>query len=113
MRRHLRAAIGAGGIVAVVAIAACAPPPGSPAPMTRVVTRPPHLYAERPIDSWGQNGIAYSVEIQGNTVYVGGDFSRAVKGKQSVPRSNVMAVNRDTGELFPGFVADTNGNVYS
>jgi hypothetical protein len=98
-----------------VAIGACAPPPspGSPAPLTSVITRPPHLYAERPIDSWGQDGIAYSVSIQGNTVYVGGDFNRAVKGKQSVPRSNVMAVNRDTGEVFPGFVANTNGTVYS
>ena len=99
--------------MAAAAVASCAPPPGSPAPMTSVVTRPPHLYSEQPISSWGQNGIAYSVDIQGNTVYVGGDFSRAVRDKQSVPRSNVMAVNRDTGDLFPGFVADTNGTVYS
>ena len=56
------------------------------------MTGPPHLYSETPINSWGQDGIAYSVDIQGNMVYVGGDFSHAVKGKQSVARANVMAV---------------------
>jgi hypothetical protein len=80
---------------------------------TSVVTRPPHLYSPNPISSWGQDGIAYAVDIQGNTVYVGGDFAHAVKGKQSVARANVMAVQRDTGDLLPGFVADTNGLVRS
>ena len=35
-----------------------------------------------------------------------------MKGKQSVARANVMAVQRDTGDLLPGFVANTNGIVH-
>ena len=35
-----------------------------------------------------------------------------MKGKQSVARAHVMAVQRDTGDLLPGFVADTNGIVH-
>ena len=129
MRSPVRALIPVGLVAAAILAAACTPPPNQPinpgssttAPTgpttsatttTTVVTRPPHLYSENPINSWGQDGIAYSVDIQGNAVYVGGDFSHAVKGKQSVARANVMAVQRDTGDLLPGFVADTNGIVH-
>jgi hypothetical protein len=116
-------------VAAAILAAACSPPPSKPpinpgssttapigpttsATTTTVVTAPPHLYSPTPIDSWGQDGIANSVDIQGNTVYVGGDFADAVKGKQSVARVNVMAVQRDTGDLLPGFVANTNGIVH-
>jgi outer membrane protein assembly factor BamB len=77
-----------------------------------VAQGPPHLYSADPISSWGQDGITYSVDIQGNTVYAAGDFAHAEKGNQSVARANVMAVQRDTGELLPGFVANTNGIVH-
>jgi hypothetical protein len=50
------------------------------------------------------------VEIVGNTVYVGGDFTTAVKGSATAPRANFMAVNITNGELLP-FVADTDGPV--
>ena len=130
MRSPVRALIPVGLVAAAILAAACTPPPNQPinpgssttAPTgpttsatttTTVVTGPPHLYSENPINSWGQDGIAYSVDIQGNTVYVGGDFSHAEKGNQSVARANVMAVQRDTGDLLPGFVANTNGIVHS
>ena len=129
MRSPVRAFIPVGLVAAAIVAAACTPPPSKPpinpgssttaptgpttsATTTTVVTGPPHLYSPTPIDSWGQDGIAYSVDLQGNAVYVGGDFSNAVKGKQSVARANVMAVQRDTGELLPGFVANTNGIVH-
>jgi outer membrane protein assembly factor BamB len=104
--------------VALVA-AACGPPrvvpPGStptaPAgPTTTLFTSPPHLYAQTPLNGWGQDGIANSVDIAGNIVFVGGEFDEAVKGNQSAPRSNVMAVERTSGDLLP-FVANTNGVV--
>jgi hypothetical protein len=117
-------------VAAAIVAAACTPPPSKPpinpgssttAPTgpttsvttTTVVTAPPHLYSENPLNGWGQDGIAYSVDMQGNAVYVGGDFSHAVKGNQSVARANVMAVQRDTGDLLPGFVANTDGIVHS
>src|SRR6476659_9696433 len=95
MRSPVRALIPVGLVAAAVLAAACTPPPSKPpinpgssttaptgpttsATTTTVVTVPPHLYSATPIDSWGQDGIAYSVDLQGNTVYVGGDFSHAV-----------------------------------
>ena len=120
------------GILAVALLAtACVPPPpppppggggggggGTPAgptvpPTTTIVPGPPHLYSENPFNGWGHDGIAYSVDIAGQNVYVGGDFARASKGNQSVPLANVMAVQRTNGELLPGFVANTNGIVYA
>ena len=77
---------------------------------TTVFTSPPHLYAEMPLNGWSHDGTAYSVDIAGNTVFVGGEFDAAEKGNQSSPRSNVMAVERTSGNLLP-FVADTNGLV--
>ena len=74
-------------------------------------TGTPSLYRDQPIDSWGQSGVAYAVEIVGDTVFVGGEFKNAVHGNQSIPRANVMAVDLPTGNLLP-FVADTNGVVY-
>jgi outer membrane protein assembly factor BamB len=63
-----------------------------------------------PLNGWSHNGTAHSVDIAGNNVFVGGDFSEARKGNQSVPRSNVLAVERTSGNLLP-FVANTNGLV--
>jgi hypothetical protein len=45
-------------------------------------------------------------------VYVGGDFSHAVRHAQSVPKANLMAVDINTGDLKTGFVADTDGTVF-
>ena len=120
-------------LVTVTALAACVPPPdpppggstvpttagGTTAPTapttttTTIVPGPPHLYAERPLDGWSHNGTVYSVDIAGHNVYVGGDFSRATKGNRFELRDNMMAVARSTGELLPGFVANTNGTVYA
>jgi len=125
MRSPVRALIPVGLVAAAIVAAACTPPPSQPpinpgssttAPTTSttttVATGPPHLYSATPLNSWGQDGIAYSVDIQGNAVYLGGDFAHAEKGNQSVARANVMAVQRDTGDLLPGFVANTNGIVH-
>ena len=129
MRSPVRALIPVGLVAAAILAAACTPPPSrrsTPAPRRRHQPADhahdddhdrrdraaPPLLRRRPINRWGQDGIAYSVDIQGNIVYVGGDFSHAVKGKQSVARANVMAVQRNTGDLLPGFVANTNGIVH-
>ena len=77
---------------------------------TTLFTTPPHLYRETPLNGWSHDGTAYSVDIASNIVFVGGDFDEARKGNQSAPRSNVMAVERTSGNLLP-FVANTNGLV--
>ena len=125
MRTPVRALVPVGLATAALLAAACGPPPtkppitpgsttvpGNPTTTTTVAQGPPHLYSANPINSWGQDGITYSVDIQGNTVYAAGDFAHAEKGNQSVARANVMAVQRDSGELLTGFVANTNGIVH-
>jgi hypothetical protein len=124
-RRTSKLLVPAGVLVGVALVAvACGPPKVDPpggtttttsttttsTTTTTLFTSPPHLYAQTPLNGWGQDGIANSVDIQGNTVFVGGEFSEAVKGRQSAPRANVMAVERTSGDLLP-FVADTNGVV--
>lgn len=53
------------------------------------------------------NGIIFSVEIVGNTVYAGGRFSKArpagvpAGGAGEVTRNNVLAFNLTTGQLLP------------
>jgi outer membrane protein assembly factor BamB len=130
-----RAAFAGLTIVAVMAAAACGPPPAPPplggstvptsaggttptAPTTTTTTTtivpgPPHLYSENPHNGWSHNGTVYAVDIAGQNVYAGGDFTMARKNNQSQARANMMAVDRSTGELLPGFVANTNGTVYA
>jgi Domain of unknown function (DUF5122) beta-propeller len=78
----------------------------------------PRLYSPTPLNGWGiskDTPGAFTeyvdvVEIVGNTVYVGGDFANAVKGPQTAPRANFMAVNITNGDLLP-FLVNTNGPV--
>src|SRR5262245_53183121 len=61
----------------------------------------PRLYSPTPLNGWGiskDTAGAFTeyvdvVEIVGNTVYVGGNFANAVRGPQTAPRANFMAVN--------------------
>jgi hypothetical protein len=113
---------GAAG-AALALLAACAPPPAvsgpsgattTVAPTTTIApifTGTPTLYRGQPIDSWGHDGTAFALEVVGNTVYVGGQFKKAVHHGESVPHANTMAVDLTTGGLLP-YTADTNGPVY-
>jgi hypothetical protein len=99
--------------------------PGTPTtpattPTVPVPTVPsqPKLYSTTPLNGWGvlkETAGAFTeyvdvVKIVGNTVFVGGNFANAVRGAQTAPRANFMAVNITNGELL-GFRADTNGPV--
>ncbi len=66
---------------------------------------------EQPVDGWDTDGPVYAVEIVGNTVYIGGDFSN-VKGPDGTTkqRRNLAAINMPTGDVTD-FRADTNGAV--
>lgn len=121
-RRTTKLLVPAGLLSGALLVAACGPPrvvppgggpggtPATTPPPTTIFTAPPHLYAEMPLNGWSHDGTAYAVDIAGNNVFVGGEFDEARKNNQSAPRSNVMAVERTTGNLLP-FVANTDGVV--
>ncbi|MGL5809441.1 MAG: hypothetical protein ACRCYQ_05820 [Nocardioides sp.] len=68
-------------------------------------------YSETPVNGWDVDGTVYAVEISGNTVYVGGQFSNARSPSgATVPRRNLAAFNRTTGALL-SFRADANSTV--
>ncbi len=71
-------------------------------------------YSSVPIQSWRLNGDGHAVLKVGNTVYVGGSFTRATSpsGAQSANRFNLAAFDASTGALISSFVADTDGRVH-
>ena len=94
----------AGAAVAAALVVGAAAPAGA-------VANPPSV---APLDLWGQSGTAYAVDVVGNTAYVGGSFTTAVRYTQSAARANVMAVTLDANppsNSFSDFRADTNGAV--
>ena len=62
------------------------------------------------------NGVVWSQQIVGNTVYVGGNFTSArpagsPAGTNETPRSHMLAYNLTTGALIAGFAPSLNGQV--
>ena len=62
------------------------------------------------------NGIAWAQAVVGNTVYVGGSFSKArpagvAAGKSETSRANLLSYNLTTGALISGFAPKLNGQV--
>ena len=64
------------------------------------------------------NGVVWTQVIVGNTVYVGGEFTRArpagaAAGTSEVERNNLLAYNLTTGVLSTTFAPSVNGAVRS
>ena len=64
------------------------------------------------------NGVVWSQVVVGNTVYVGGSFTKArppgaAAGTNEVTRTNMLAYDVTTGQLVPGFAPVVNGQVRS
>lgn len=72
-------------------------------------------YSSVPVASWRVNGVGRAVLKVGNTVYVGGSFSRATSpsGSESAQRSNLAAFDARTGALISAFDPDVDGTVRS
>ncbi len=61
-------------------------------------------------------GVVWAQAVSGNTVYAGGDFSNArpagsERGRNLVPRSNLLAYDVTTGQLIDSFAPQVNGVV--
>ncbi|MGF1664762.1 MAG: fibronectin type III domain-containing protein [Acidimicrobiia bacterium] len=69
-------------------------------------------YARAPLDGWDVDGAVYALEVAGDTLYLGGEFTRVVSpdGTASLPRLNLAAIDLGSGEVLP-FRADSNGRV--
>ena len=64
------------------------------------------------------NGVAWAQVVVGNTVYVGGRFTKArpagaAAGTSEVARQNLLAYDITTGQLVPGFAPQLDGQVRS
>ncbi len=83
---------------------------GNPAPQTgRIVSDEPGNNAPNILD-----GTVYSITKVGNTIVVGGQFTRAQNHGTStvVTRNNVLAFDATTGELLTSFAPNPTGTVY-
>ena len=70
------------------------------------------VVSQVPQSSWRVDGIVRATAVVGDTVFVGGTFTRATSPSgQTAPRSNLAAFSLSTGALLTGWTADTNGAV--
>ncbi len=103
MRRHLAAPVLALAVVLGLVLPAT---PGQAALTTAYQSVAPQA-------SWVPNGPVYATAVSGDTVYVGGDFSRLtnVDTGAKVTRGNLVALDRTTGAPRSSWRADTDAPV--
>ncbi|KRF34392.1 hypothetical protein ASG94_17005 [Nocardioides sp. Soil805] len=73
-------------------------------------------YASRPVRAtWVPNAAVYAVAVQGDSVYLGGDFTslRDARTGETVARARVARISLSTGELDRGWAANVNNTVRS
>ncbi|WP_344801810.1 PKD domain-containing protein [Microlunatus ginsengisoli] len=76
----------------------------------------PATVAADPLPTTQINGVAWTQLIVGNTVYVGGNFTKArpagaAAGTNEVARTNLLAYDLTTGNLISSWAPTTNGDV--
>ncbi|MGV1037913.1 MAG: LamG-like jellyroll fold domain-containing protein, partial [Candidatus Nanopelagicales bacterium] len=94
-------------LLAPPAMADTAPPAGDPATVSNDA-----------LPTAQMDGVAWSQVVIGNTVYVGGKFTKArppgaAAGTNEVTRSNMLAYDIRTGQLVNSFAPSLNGQVMS
>ncbi len=108
--RHAWGAFRVRVVVAVIGCVALVVPLVAERTHPVVALDPSVSFSSIPIDSWRLNGTGRAVLKVGNTVYVGGSFTRATSpdGSQSENRTNLAAFDATTGALITSFRADAN-----
>ena len=68
--------------------------------------QPAFALSSAPDRTWGTNGKVFALAQSGNTLFVGGRFTRAISpGAQKQPVSNLAAFDMTTGAYIPTFTA--------
>src|SRR3954452_16912746 len=63
-----------------------------------------------PNSTAGFNGAVNAVVYANGVIYVGGDFTAAIRNGQTIPRNHVAAIDEATGNVLP-WNPNTNGDV--
>ena len=113
--RRAAAAISVGSLVAL-GLAVPAAADSAPADPTNPAS-PPTVAADA-LPTAQHNGVAWTQTVVGNTVYVGGRFTKArppgaAAGTSEVDRLNLLAYDITTGQLVPNFAPQVDGQVRS
>jgi len=92
-------------------ILGAAPGLGSPA---HADIAQPTVVSENPVDFTPniKDGTVRGVAVVGDKVIVGGSFTTVVKSGVTYTRNALLAFDRTTGAIDPGFVPDIDGEVY-
>lgn len=89
---------------------------GASAAVPPVVQRPATAVTADGLPTAQINGVVWSMAIAGNTVYAGGEFTRArppgsAPGQNEIVRNNLVAFNLTTGALATTFAPSLNAKV--
>ena len=97
-------------------VALLGPAPTALAAPTPIQPRPATAVTADRLPTVQINGVVWSQEVVGNTVYAGGSFSQArpagaAPGTSQTPRGNLLAYDIVTGNLITSFAPTLNGQV--
>ena len=117
VRRRRSLVAGAAGLLVAAGLAVAAPTAvADTSPIDPTDPQTPVTVSADGLPTAQINGVAWSQTVVGNTVYVGGSFTKArppgaAAGTSEVARSNLLAYDVTTGQLVPGFAPVVNGQV--
>ena len=85
-------------------------------PVPPVLPRTPNTMTADALPTVQVNGVVWEMATVGNTVYAGGNFTKArpagsAAGQNEVTRNNLLAFDLTTGNLITSFVPDINGPI--
>lgn len=112
----LRRAAASISVASLVAIGLALPAAADSAPADPANPASPPTVAADALPTAQINGVAWAQTVVGNTVYVGGRFTKArpagsPAGTNEVDRLNLLAYDITTGQLVPGFAPQVDGQV--
>jgi len=105
-------------VTSLVVLGLAIPASADSAPVDPTNPASPPTVAADALPTAQMNGVAWTQTVVGNTVYVGGRFTKArppgaAAGTSEVDRLNLLAYDITTGQLLPGFAPQVDGQVRS